>query len=326
MLIYIYYSWIYWIVHIVTHGDSDGICAGAIVLHANKGARVIFSNPIKLCMTLEKIPKDEELIVCDIAINKSTSNDLVQMLKNFSSHIIYIDHHPFPQDIQSKIKSNLTLIQSRTQCASELAYIFFEKTLSLDISRIAVFGAIGDYLDNTSKISSLLENWDKRTLYFQTGILVQALEDIGRNDVLKTEILQKLSDNVPPSGIDSLLEHAIIAFRIEEEMRIVIMEDVKKVGTVGYILEPDGPLGKAAVYARAYANAVVGVAGEIKQGLVEMSLRTASRIDLDLILNKIAPLFGGVGGGHAMAAGAQIPYNKFNEFLQALDSEVSKMI
>lgn len=37
--------------YIVTHGDSDGICAGAIVPHANKGARVIFSNPIKLYTT-----------------------------------------------------------------------------------------------------------------------------------------------------------------------------------------------------------------------------------------------------------------------------------
>ena len=312
--------------HIITHGDCDGICAGAIALHSNKSARIIFSSPIKLYTTLEKIPRDEELIVCDIAINKSTSNNLVQLFKSFSSHILYIDHHPFPQSIKSQIASNLTLIQSNEQCASELVYMFFEKTLPLDVSRIAIYGAIGDYLDNTSQIKSLLENWDKRTLYFQTGVLVQALEDIGRNDGIKAEILQKLSDNVPPSEIDSLLEHAIIAFRKEEEMRIVIMKNVTKVGAVGYILEPNGPLGKAAVYARAYANAVVGVAGEIKQDLVEMSLRTTSRIDLDLILNKIAPLFGGVGGGHAMAAGAQIPYDKFNEFVRALNSEVSKAV
>ena len=312
--------------YIITHGDCDGICAGAMALYSNRGAKVVFSNPVRLYNTLQKISKNEELIICDIAINKSTFQDLVEMFKSFSSDIIYIDHHPLPKGIEDQLTSNLTLIQGKEQCASELVYVFFEKAFTLDISRIAIYGAVGDYLDNTAKIRSLLEFWDKRTLYFQTGVLVQALEDIGRNDGIKTEILQRLSENVPPSEIDSLMSHAIIAFRKEEEMRNLIIKEVKKVGTVGYILEPDGPLGKAAVYARAYANAMVGVAGEIKQDMVEMSLRTTGRIDLDLILNKIAPLFGGAGGGHAMAAGAQIPYDKFNDFVRALDSEVSKVI
>jgi single-stranded-DNA-specific exonuclease len=310
--------------HIITHGDCDGICAGAIALYSNKGARVIFSNPVKLCTTLNNISKDEDLIICDVAINKSTFNEIIQTLNSFSSHILYIDHHPMPQNIESKVNRNLTLIKSEDQCASELTYVFFEKTLPVDMSRVAIYGAIGDYQDNTVIIGSLLENWDKRTLYFQTGVLVQALEDIGRNDDIKIRILQELSDNVPPSGIDSLLEHAIIAFRREEEMRNSIEKNVTIVGNIGYILQPDGPLGKAAVYARAYAKAVVGVAGEIRQGLVEMSLRTASNVDLDRNLNKIAPTFGGLGGGHEMAAGAQVPYDKFYDFVSALNSEVSR--
>ncbi len=93
---------------------------------------------------------------------------------------------------------------------------------------------------------------------------------------------------------------------------------------IGYIIEPDGPLGKAAIYARAYTNAIVGLAGDIEHNRVDMSLRTNVDIDLNIILNKITPQFNGHGGGHAKAAGAMIHKDRLEEFIKALDVEVSK--
>lgn len=54
-----------------------------------------------------------------------------------------------------------------------------------------------------------------------------------------------------------------------------------------------------------------------------MSLRTHIDIDLNSILTQITPKFDGIGGGHAKAAGAEVPYEKFQDFLNALNAKVS---
>ncbi|MEM2153362.1 MAG: DHHA1 domain-containing protein [Nitrososphaeria archaeon] len=308
--------------YIITHGDCDGICAGALVLSIFPESNVVFSNPIRLYDSLKKVYEDETVIVCDIAINEILFEKLGCLLNNFK-HIIYIDHHPLSDKIVSKLGPNIDLVHNLECSASELTFYKFKESIVPEYSRVAVYGAIGDYLDNTKGVQDIIVNWDKRTLYFQTGVLIQALEVIGKNDDKKLEILGKLSKNVPPSEIDSLIELAIESARKEEEMRKYVKDNVLKVGEIGYILNPNGPLGKAAIYAKAYTRASVGLAGEIRRGKVEMSLRTHFNIDLNSILIEIAPKFDGVGGGHSKAAGAEVPYERFQDFLNELNAKVS---
>lgn len=308
--------------YIITHGDCDGICSGALVLSIYSDSKVIFSNPVRLYDSLKKIDKDETVVVCDIAINEILFQKMGNLFNNFKC-IIYIDHHPLSSKVKSQLSSNIDLIHDVECSASELTFYKFRKLINQEFSRVIIYGAIGDYLDNTRGIQDIIENWDKRTLYFQTGVLIQALELIGKNDNKKLEILKELSKNVLPSEINSLIELAIEATRREEGVRKYVKENVLKVGEIGYVLNPNGPLGKAAIYAKAYTNAIIGLAGEIKHGKVEMSLRTHFNMDLNSILVDIAPKFGGVGGGHAKAAGAEIPYEKFQDFLRALNVQVS---
>ncbi len=308
--------------HIITHGDCDGICAGALAFSIYDDSKVIFSNPVRLYDSLGKIERDEVVVVCDIAINENLFQKVNESFESFRSTIVYIDHHPLSSRVKSQLSSNVDLVHSTESSASELTFFRFKGSIDPEMGRVAIYGAIGDYLDTTKGVQSILENWDKRTLYFQTGILIQALEAIGRNDGRKLEILEALSKNLPPSEIDSLPQLAVEASRREEGMRKYVRGNVERLGEVGYVLNPDGPLGKAAIYARAYSGAAVGLAGEVRHGKVETSLRTNVEIDLNSILLEVAPRFNGVGGGHEKAAGAEIPYGKFQDFLQTLSDRV----
>jgi RecJ-like exonuclease len=308
--------------YIITHGDCDGICAGALVLSVYTGSKVIFSNPVRLNETLKNIDKNETIVVCDIAVNEVIFQNVGNFFKDFKS-VIYIDHHPLSNVVISNLSSNVEVVHNLGVSASELVFYRFKESINPDMGRVAVYGSIGDYLDNTMGVQKIIENWDKRTLYFQTGILIQALEIIGKNDGMKLDILNNLSKNILPSEIDSLTQLAVEASRKEEEMREYVKSNALKVGEIGYVLDPKGPLGKAAVYARAYTGAHVGLAAEIKHGRVEMSLRTPFSIDLNSILVEVAPKFDGVGGGHAKAAGAEVPYEKFQDFLKALSYKIS---
>ncbi len=308
--------------HIITHGDCDGICAGALVLSIYSDSKVIFSNPVRLYETLKKIDKNETIIVCDVAVNEVIFQSVGNFFKDFKS-VIYIDHHPLSHEVSSNLSSNVEVVHMLGASASELAFYRFKESINPDMGRIAVYGSIGDYLDNTMGVQKIIENWDKRTLYFQTGILIQALEAIGKNDGMKLDILNNLSKNILPSEIDSLTQLAVEASRNEERMREYVKRNAVKFGEIGYVLDPKGPLGKAAIYARAYTGAHVGLAAEIRHGKVEMSLRTPFNIDLNSILVKVTPKFDGVGGGHAKAAGAEVPYERFQEFLEALSNQIS---
>ncbi|MEM2696052.1 MAG: DHH family phosphoesterase [Thermoproteota archaeon] len=120
-----------------------------------------------------------------------------------------------------------------------------------------------------------------------------------------------------------LLDSALENTRREEEIVQRIGDYMRVYGDVAYALDVPFSLGKTAIYVRAAAGVSVGVAGERRRGLVDMSLRTC-RADLDLnrILRRIAPRLGGSGGGHPMAAGARVPEEKFELFIEELSKAI----
>lgn len=148
-------------------------------------------------------------------------------------------------------------------CASELAYTCFKDILDPEMSRVAIYGAIGDYSDNTPGVRELLNKWDKRELYLEAGILVAALEGIKKMDfAFKRSIVTYLSENRLPSLDRNLIEIAIRESEKNEKMRHVVRDLVKTHGKVAYVVNVEWSLGKAATYARAYGNTLVGVAAE----------------------------------------------------------------
>ena len=69
---------------ILTHGDSDGICSGAIAKTAYPDAYVYFTSPVNLLAKLSLIESVETLIICDIALDEGHSSELYPALIDFA--------------------------------------------------------------------------------------------------------------------------------------------------------------------------------------------------------------------------------------------------
>ncbi|WP_319507898.1 DHHA1 domain-containing protein [uncultured Methanolobus sp.] len=307
---------------ILTHGDSDGVCSGAIAKSAYPDSDVYFTSPLGVLDELQLADGYKNVIICDIAVDETKCVDLFRRLEEIASNsnLIYIDHHPLPD----KCISVDWMYHDLTVCASELTYKVFEKRLSRDMRRVAIYGAIGDYYDNTPSVKEWLRDWDKRSLFFQAGTLIQALIYSGRNYDFKRKLLLPLSHDIIPTEIPNVLKYAKEGAELEEKLRIHVKQEVRTLENLAYVVDPNGYMSKSAIYAASYGRKGVGISAEYrhKRNAYDMSMRSRDTVDLNKLLRRIAPQFGGSGGGHAAAAGARVPKGSFEAFLHAFDKAI----
>ncbi len=304
---------------IFTHGDCDGICSGALALAAHEDASIFFSNPVSILDDLDEADGAGRIIVCDIAINlpraRAVKNKIAQLSKK--AEVFYIDHHPRPP------RFNVSwLVHDTNACAAQLTYEQFRKSLDPDMSRVAIYGAIGDYKDQTPLALELLKTWDSRSLYYEAGTIAQGIA-IGRKDYdHKREIVRLLSKNVLPSQIPSLAKNAIKASLMEDELRLRIEKNVVRLDNVSYVIDMEGFISKAAIYAHIYGGTCVGVAAEYlkSKDVYDVSIRAKGDCDLNVLVDRAARRCGGTGGGHPVAAGGRIPAACIMDFINDLDS------
>jgi len=309
---------------IFTHGDSDGICSGAIAKSAYPDSQVYFTSPVSLLQKLELAKGYRRVIICDIAIDERTSAELLQRLKEVAqeSDLIYIDHHPVPENGWTES----WLHNDPCACSSELTYKVLAKRLNRDVRRVAIYGAIGDYADDTDSVKQWCEDWDKRTLFFEAGALIQAVIYSGREFDFKRVLVEHLAKDRIPSSIPDVLVFAKKCSELEEQLRLRIKKQVKSLQNIAYVIDPKGYKSKSAIYAAAYGQRKVGASAEYRQTkhAYDVSFRSRSPVDLNLILRDVAPRFGGTGGGLAEAAGARIPVANFKAFLNDLDTSIGE--
>jgi len=309
---------------ILTHGDSDGICSGAIAKTAYPDAYVYFTSPVSLLDKLNLIENVETLIICDIAIDERRCSELYSVLKKFAEkcNLYYVDHHPLPKNCGKED----WFYHDTEVCSSELTYRLFEDLLSLDMRRVAIYGAIGDFCDNTPHVKNWVKDWDKRSLYFQAGTLIQAIIHKGKDYEFKRDLLEPLSNDLIPSNISGLLELATEAALNEEKIRLFVKENVEVLRNSAYIVNTNNSISKAAIYAASYGQREVGIAAEYRErkGAYDLSIRSRGKVDVNRLLRSVAPKFGGSGGGHPLAAGAHIPENSLEAFLRAFDKKIGE--
>ncbi len=309
---------------ILTHGDSDGICSGAIAKTAYPDAYVYFTSPVNLLDKLSLIEDVETLIICDIALDERHCSRLYPLLNEFAEkcNLYYIDHHPLPNNYGKED----WFYHDIEACSSELTYRLFEDRLNRDMRRVAIYGAIGDFCDNTPHVKSWVKDWDKRNLYFQAGTLIQAIFHKGKDYEFKRNLLDPLSKDIIPSNIPDLLDFAREAAINEEKIRLFVKENVRVLRNSAYIVNTNNSISKAAIYAASYGQREVGIAAEYRErkGAYDLSIRSRGDVDVNRLLRSIAPKFGGSGGGHPLAAGARIPENVLDAFLRAFDTELGE--
>ena len=76
---------------ILTHGDSDGVCSGAIAKSAYPDSDVYFTSPLGILDELKLADGYKNVIICDIAVDEIKCVDLFRRLEEicikFQSYI-----------------------------------------------------------------------------------------------------------------------------------------------------------------------------------------------------------------------------------------------
>jgi len=318
---------------VLSHGDVDGITSGAISLLKFPGASFFFSRPSQIHNDLYRTAKDPPDIVSisDIAVNRMRFDHILRALDRFpkTTQVLWTDHHPIGKTQKKELESRVDLFHEIGPSAAELVYRRFEENLPEHALRLALYGAIGDYCDNTEFSKTQFENYDKRTLYLEAGFLVQCLQEIDYKNE-SVDLVRELTLGVAPSAMNHIVELALKATRIENEVFRYIRENARKLGRVGYILDMPirGYRGKSAKFAAFLTDSNIGISAKTDDDEVDMSIRRrALNVDLNKALNKILPTFNDAhGGGHPAAAGATMHRNEFPKFIQQLAEYVDANI
>ena len=187
-----------------------------------------------------------------LQLMKGTVPRLTAVLNEFAKkcNLYYIDHHPLPENCEKED----WFYHDIEACSSELTYRLFEDRLNRDMRRVAIYGAIGDFCDNTPHVKNWVKDWDKRSLYFQAGTLIQAILYKGKEYEFKRNLLEPLSKDIIPSNIPELLELAREAAINEEKIRLFVKENVEILRNSAYIVNTNNSISKAAIYAASYGQ------------------------------------------------------------------------
>lgn len=310
-------------IRIFSHCDTDGICSATIALAKFPDAEIWFTRPIGFYSDIKEVENQSEIIVCDIALTEAHYQKIFQEMKRLK--VTYFDHHPLPGKISAQdVPANM--IHNLTASTSELMYKYYQHDLPFEYMQVALYGAIGNYCDLTPFVLEAFERWDKRGIYFQAGIIAQALEEVGLDYDFRRRLVKQLKELVPPSLMPEIVEKAIKSTQKEKDIYNFVKENVKQYKKLAVVIDVPYLTSKAAIYAITVTNAEIGLATtKTKRGdRYDISVRRKFKcnVDLNKMLREISVKFDGSGGGHVSASGARIPSQNLNLFLQELEEYV----
>ena len=309
---------------ILTHADCDGICAGAIAQARFPDADVFFTKPVSLLSDLRSTEADR-IIICDIAITKNDAKGIVSELaaRSEQGEVLYFDHHELPESIKESDIKVTKYVHDLHASASELIYKQFQNEIPGERVWIALYGAIGDYEDQTEFAKERIANWDRRVLFFEVSTLVLGIKnkEFDTYDA-KRHIVKSMAHGENPSDVPGLVQSAKNAVTREFELYEFIKENAKKIGKAGVIENAPsfGFRGPAALFAATVTDAPVGLCVYNREKHIDVTARKRKAdISLNRLMEKSAEAVGGSGGGHRNAAGARIPLGTLDEFIKHIN-------
>jgi RecJ-like exonuclease len=163
------------LVRIVTHYDTDGITAGAILATALKR----MDKPFKISVINQLSKK----VIEDL---RDESNKILVLLDMGSAHleelnkvegeIFILDHHEFPSDLP--LSKNICFLNPHLNGeeapASAISYLFAKEldSTNSDLAHLAILGLIGDFADqDLGKIGSTIIH-DAKEVQIKNGLLL----------------------------------------------------------------------------------------------------------------------------------------------------------
>lgn len=295
---------------IVTHGDADGICAGAIVLRKYKTAECYFTQPFSLDRTLGKVKGKCMLFILDISVDEKNFHKVRKKLINMKSKdvfVVWIDHHHSSLKRQADLEKITDVCEvDVSKSASRLVYEMIG--LGHDLAEI---GDAGDKYIRTKEPSEYAK------------LIGAAISFEPSNDKYREEVMRELASGL--DGVKAELKEK--AGKANEKLRSLISAGevlyengkvlVKKYGTeaYGYAAGVSGILAKE-------KNKVIIILSEVEKspGLLVISSRQPFKqntYNMATVMKRTRN-FGGSGGGHPDAAGGRIDASKVNEFVKWL--------
>ncbi len=314
---------------ILTHGDGDGICAGAIALSRFPDAKVFFTKPVSLLKDLQGEAGEDRIIICDIALTRRDAGEIIKFLKG-KGEVLYFDHHPVPRGIRERdVRDSVKLyVHDLNVSASELIYRHYQKDLPKERVWPALYGAIADYSEDTDFVRESMSDWDHRTIYFEVASLVLGIKSnkFSRYEE-KRRVVRTMASGGNPSDVRGLVDSAKWAVKREFRIYGFVKKGAKKLGRTGYVtdLPMFGFRGPSALFAATVTGSPVGLCIYTRRKYLDVTIRKRTgNFKLNLLAEKAAEYVGGSGGGHMEAAGARIPPGSLERFLERINREMSK--
>jgi len=300
--------------------DVDGLAAASIV-KAAKGAVPVLVDYSDLLGEFAALGGDVgELYVCDLGISSDAAGEMKRIAKKIP--VTYIDHHPLSAGLSEELaRGRIRVIHSTEVCAGFLCYKLFEDILPEWGSLLAAYASLTDYPTQSQEVSGFLAQFDQKILAFEHSALYYAVA-YAKNDLeFKLRVVDALSRGVYPHAIPGVLQSA--GDMVEYVLRAV-REACGRVTyrrNLGFIEVRCG----ASIVANALLPAIKAPVllcyeRDAKGRHYDVSLRGKGiRCSLGGLALALAPKIGGLGGGHPIAAGAQIPTDSMASFIRMLD-------
>ncbi len=314
-------------VTILTHADCDGICAGAIAMSKYPKANVFFTRPTSFLEDLRNV-ESKTIIITDIALTKRDARQIVAAMAAKESDIHYFDHHIIPSTVrEGEIRKVCTTYAHKTdESASELIYRHYQKDIPRERVWIALYGAIGDYADDTPFAKERILNWDRRALFFEVSTIVLGIknEHFSTYDA-KRRMVKVLSQGNNPSDIPGLVKSAKEAVNREFDLYEMLKGISQVSGEVAYVMDKPsfGFRGPAALFSATIKDKPVGMCVHTRDNYIDITIRSRSRkYKLNELASTASEHVKGSGGGHPEAAGCKIPLGTFEKFLKKFNREM----
>jgi RecJ-like exonuclease len=306
--------------------DVDGIVSASI-LKAARGATPLLVDYPDLLRELMLIGDDvSELYICDLSISSSVAGEMKKLAKRMP--VSYIDHHPMSDNLSVELaRSGVRVIHSMDKCAGLLCYMVFEAKLPDWAAFLAAYASLSDYPSLSQEVSLFLERFDQKILAFEHSAFYYAIAMANNDLEFKLRVVDAISEGIPPHAVQGLMKYA-------SDMVDYVFSIVKNANSkiaYGRNLGHIEVKGGASIIANALIHIIktpvlLCYERNVKGRRYDMAIRGKGiTCNLGTLASAAAIKIGGLGGGHQLAAGAQIPSDSLEVFIETLDDALNGM-
>ena len=306
--------------------DVDGIGSAALVLAA-RGGGFKLTGYDEVLEELQRVPAGvDSFVLCDIGMDQSRLPQFVDKLGDLAKRcdVMYIDHHYLSAESEKKLtRVRVKLVHAVEECSSMLTYQTFRKELPEEAKKIALYGAVTDYMDASPLAKKMIEKEDRLFILLEATLLSNSVAERGDDMGHVRMLTEELSRMKQPHEIDEVPTLAVEQLRRTVGLAREVKRGGKKMGMLAYMRTDQHATGSIAKLLIGAFDVPVGVAFREKSepGWYEVSFRGTSdcKVHLGRVVGRLAERYGGSGGGHKLAAGCRIPRGKIVSLLKELN-------